>query len=112
MPLGLSPQGVEGLQLRQDEAHELCDQQHSLIPAVKLQPKVSNPTKFDTPAPAKPKPNDHKPRELPDVLLDRYDHGDDGGREDQQHAPLLAAASQPKDPRRYPPCEYPVQYCV
>ena len=98
MPYGLSPQGVEGLQPKQDHTHEFGDQQHTLIPAAKLQPQVPNPTESTTPAPAKLQPNEPKPRELPVVLLDWYDHGDGGGREDQQLALVLATTAQPKCP--------------
>ena len=99
VPYGLPPQGVKGLQPKQDHIHELGDQQHTLIPAAKLQPKVPNPTESTTLAPAKPQPNEPKPRALPVVLLDRYDHSGGGGREDQQLALVLAATSQPKGPK-------------
>ena len=89
---------MEGLQPKQDHKHELGDQQHTLIPAAKLQPKVPNPTKSTTPAPAKPQPYDPKPRELPVALLCWYNHGKGGGRKDQQQALVLATTVQPREP--------------
>ena len=96
MPHGISPQEVEGLQLEQDQAEELGKQQHIQVLAAILQPRVPNPTESTSPAPAKPQPKDPKPIKLQVVQSDRYDYGEGGGREDLQHALVVAATPQPK----------------
>ena len=62
------------------KGHEEGDQQHTLIPAAKLQPKVLNPIMSTTLAPAKPQPNILKPGEPLVAPLCQYYH-DEGGED-------------------------------